>query len=305
MFSELRHSSKSPSAGDDSLATALLIRSPIIALSFVFVMIAMRYLFDTVNAAAAAGIVFTSAGGMTVARVGFAAFPLGFAVYFVTSLFSPRRILAALRTELTLLGIVIAVRLLGMAAAHSLETARLLLPEVVISVLCIVAIRAERHRQRLAIPEEAERVASWSHSERASLFSFWSARILTGVIALVFLASGAAKLAHVPKVVGGLLHAGIPESAVIPIGILEIALVLLYVFPKTSVLGAFLLTGFVGGAVVTHIIAKESFAAPLFIGTLMFVSVYLRQPQLRKLVPLRGNSRSSADFADRVISAST
>lgn len=305
MSFKARNSSMSSSAGRSSIAITILVRLPIIVLSFVFVMIAMRYLFDTANAAAAAGITFTSPGGMTVARVGFAAFPLGFAAYFVTCLFSPRRILAALHTELTLLGIVIAVRLVGMAAAHSVETARLLLPEVAMSVMSIVAIRLEHNRKRFVIREEADRAMPWSDSQLESRLHLWSARILTGLIGLIFLASGVAKLAHVPKVVGGLVHAGIPEAALIPIGVLEISLAILYVLPRTSVLGTFLLTGFAGGAIMTHIIAREIFAPPLIIGILMFVAAYLREPQLRKLVPFRGTARSSAAFADRAIPAST
>jgi hypothetical protein len=120
-----------------------------IALTVVLILIAFRYLVDPVRAAAAAGIVFTSPGGLTVARVGFGAFPLGFVAFFLSCLFSHSRILLGLRTELKLLAIVVAVRIGAMVATHSTETAKLLLPEVVMAAFCMLAIRLERGRGRL------------------------------------------------------------------------------------------------------------------------------------------------------------
>jgi hypothetical protein len=153
MSSVAHHSSKSDSQlvplPQVSRVVAALIRIPMIACTVVFTLIAFRYLVDPVRAAAAAGIVFASPGGSTVARVGFGAFPLGFVAFFLNCLFSPGRILLGLRTELTLLAIVIAVRIGAMVATHSTETAKLLLPEVVIAGLCILAIRLERSRGRL------------------------------------------------------------------------------------------------------------------------------------------------------------
>lgn len=126
-----------------------------IGLTVVLSLIAFRYLTNPVQAASAAGIAFTSPGGITVARVGFAGFPLAFAVFFLSCLVSQRRILTGLRTELTLLGIVMGVRMLGMAVAHSAETANLLVPEAAMAALCIIAIRLEmsrRKRERSAVP---------------------------------------------------------------------------------------------------------------------------------------------------------
>lgn len=120
----------------------------------------------------------------------------------------------------------------------------------------------------------------------ASRATVWAARGLRALVSLIFLGSGIAKLAHASMMVEPLTHAGIPAAAIVPIGILELCLVALYVFPRTSVLGAFLLSGFVGGAIVTHVIGRESFAPPLMVGILMFAGAYLRYPELRKLVPV-------------------
>lgn len=137
-----------------SRLTAIFTRVPMVSLSIVLTLIAFRYLVNPVQAASEAGITFTSPSGITVARVGFAGFPLAFAAFFVTCLFSPRRILDGLRTELMLLGIVIGVRALGMVLTHSSETAKLFAPEFVIAALCALAIRVElnrRKRERLSV----------------------------------------------------------------------------------------------------------------------------------------------------------
>lgn len=115
----------------------------------------------------------------------------------------------------------------------------------------------------------------------------WTGRALRGLVTLVFLASAGTKLAHVPKVVSELTRAGIPESAILPIGFLELTCLALYWFPRTSILGTFLFTGYLGGAIVTHIIARENFVPPLLVGIWMFASAYLRYPELRRLVPFR------------------
>lgn len=133
-----------------SLTVAVATRVPMVALTAILLMIALRYLVTPVQSAAAAGISFTSPGGLTVVRIGFAAFPLAFVGLFLGSLFSRRRLLSGLRIELLLLAVVVGVRVLGMALAHSSETAVLLIPEVVLALLCMFAIRLETHRIKRA-----------------------------------------------------------------------------------------------------------------------------------------------------------
>ena len=115
----------------------------------------------------------------------------------------------------------------------------------------------------------------------------WSGRILTAVAAAAFVGSSLTKLAQVHKVIDELIHAGIPAGAIVPIGVLEITLAALYLLPKTSVLGTFLLTGYIGGAILTHIVARQTLAPPVIVGLLMFAGAYFRHPELRQLVPLR------------------
>lgn len=124
-------------------ARAILTRVPMVSLTIVLLSISCRYLIHPVEQASVVGINLTSPEGIIVALVGFAGFPLAFAAFFLTCLFSRRRILDGLRTELTLLGIVIVVRLLGMVLTHSADTAKLLAPEFVMAVLCMIGIRLE------------------------------------------------------------------------------------------------------------------------------------------------------------------
>ena len=77
-------------------------------------------------------------------------------------------------------------------------------------------------------------------------------------VSVAFLGSAISKLAHVPKVVEELTHAGIPEGAIVPIAMLELFCLALYVFPRTWVLGTFLLTAYMGGAVVTISLAGKA-----------------------------------------------
>jgi hypothetical protein len=83
---------------------------------------------------------------------------------------------------------------------------------------------------------------------------------------------------------------GYPASLSATLGILLLACLALYVFPRTAVLGAVLLTGYLGGAVTTHLrIGDDLFTLlfPVIVGALVWAGLFLREPRLRALVPLR------------------
>jgi hypothetical protein len=123
-------------------------RAPLVMVTIIFTMVSVRYLLNPVRAAAAVGISFTSSGGVTVARVGFAAFPLSFAILAFTCVISSRRLLAGLYMVLTVVAVVTAVRILGIALDHSAhENARLLAPEAILLTLSVIAIRLESRRR--------------------------------------------------------------------------------------------------------------------------------------------------------------
>jgi hypothetical protein len=129
--------------------------------------------------------------------------------------------------------------------------------------------------------------------------------LLAVLVTLGFLGSAIAKLAHVPNLSEKLIHAGIPQGAIVPIAILELSCLVLYLFPRTSILGIFLLTGYLGGAIVTHIIGRQNFLPPLTVGLLMFASEYLRVPELRELVPFRKSLIVPEGVSHRLISVAS
>src|SRR6266540_2736003 len=81
----------------------------------------------------------------------------------------------------------------------------------------------------------------------------WAGRILSALTVLVFLMSAVMKFAKPAPVVEGFTHLGLPENLALGLGILELACTIIYVIPKTSVLGAILLTGYLGGATRTNL----------------------------------------------------
>lgn len=129
--------------GGSSRIAAVFRRVPLVMITAIFTMISLRYLVNPVHYAAEAGISFTSPGGITIARVGFAAFPLSIAILALTALLSTRWRLGGLYMVLTVDCAVIAVRILGIQLDHSTASAKLLIPETFLLILAIVAIRLE------------------------------------------------------------------------------------------------------------------------------------------------------------------
>ena len=118
----------------------------------------------------------------------------------------------------------------------------------------------------------------------------WIGRIVSGLPALFLLVDGVMKLIRPAVVVETTMKLGYAERTILPLGILLIACTILYLVPRTSVLGAILLTGYLGGAVSTHVRAAEgSFPIifPIIFGALLWLGLYLRDTRLQALVPLR------------------
>jgi hypothetical protein len=115
----------------------------------------------------------------------------------------------------------------------------------------------------------------------------WGGRVISGLASLVFLMSAFLKLKGGPEVMQGLTHLGLPESMVMPLAILEISCVVIYLIPPTSVLGAILLAGYIGGAICTHWRAGDPFFVQIVLGIFVWLGLYLREDRLRALIPLR------------------
>jgi hypothetical protein len=100
-------------------------------------------------------------------------------------------------------------------------------------------------------------------------------------------ASKEAKAEEMPSVAEEFARLGYQEKATIPIAVAEIASTVLYVIPQTTVLGAILLTGYLGGATATHVRIDDPFVGPVIIGVLAWLGVFLREPRLRAILPWR------------------
>ena len=126
----------------------------------------------------------------------------------------------------------------------------------------------------------------------------WVSRIFRGIISFALVVTAAMKIAHLPKMVEGLTQAGIPRNAITPIALLELTCLALYLLPRTMVLGAVLLTGYFGGAIVIHIIGHESVFPVIMIGMIVWGGVYFRESALQSLLPLRRHVVPASNAAD-------
>jgi hypothetical protein len=114
----------------------------------------------------------------------------------------------------------------------------------------------------------------------------WAGRIVSAAPVLMLLMSAGMKLLHRPEFVQSFTgQLGYKESSLLPIGLLELLCTVLYVLPWTRVIGAVLLTGYLGGAVATHVRIGEPFLMPLLLGALLWLGLYLRDPRLRAFLP--------------------
>jgi hypothetical protein len=116
----------------------------------------------------------------------------------------------------------------------------------------------------------------------------WTGRVMSAVPVLLTLLGAVMKVARVAPAVEGMTRAGLAERLILPIGILEIVCVVVYLIPRSSVLGAILLTGLLGGATVTNLrIGDPTWPIPVILGMMAWGGLYLRDVRLRSLIPLR------------------
>jgi hypothetical protein len=115
-------------------------------------------------------------------------------------------------------------------------------------------------------------------------------RILSWLAALFLLFDGVTKLFKPAFVVEATVRLGYPERVIVGIGVVLVLCTVLYLIPRTAVLGAILVTGYLGGAVATHVRAERSWfeiVFPIIFGVLVWAGLVLRDERLRALIPLR------------------
>jgi len=133
-------------------------------------------------------------------------------------------------------------------------------------------------------------MASTAQSDPVSNLSLWVGRVISGVVVLFMIFDGVTKVMKVQQVIDASVRIGFPVSTVVGIGITLLICVALYVTPRTSILGAVLLTGYLGGATAANVRAGSpvfNSAFAVAFGVLTWLGLYLREKRLRALLPLR------------------
>ena len=115
----------------------------------------------------------------------------------------------------------------------------------------------------------------------------WTGRVTSLLVSLMFLFSAAMKFAGGEELEKGMAQSGLPMSLVLPLAILELTCVAIYMIPATAVLGAILLTGYLGGAILTHVRIGDTFVIHIVLGVLVWLGISLREPRLWRLIPVR------------------
>lgn len=121
--------------------------------------------------------------------------------------------------------------------------------------------------------------------------TLWTSRIMAGIVILFMLMDSIFKFIQPEEVVQGTLELGYAEHHILTIGILGLISILLYSYPRTSVLGTIFLTAYWGGAVATHVRLDNPLFShilvPVFLGVLAWGALWLREKKLQNLIPLK------------------
>jgi DoxX-like family len=115
----------------------------------------------------------------------------------------------------------------------------------------------------------------------------WTGYVLSALPTLSLIASAVMKFVKPEGLPKEFDRLGWPLHLATPLGIVELTCAILYAIPQTSVLDAILVTGYLGGAVATHVRIGDNFIPPVIFGVLVWLGLFLRDPRLRALLPLR------------------
>jgi DoxX-like family len=139
------------------------------------------------------------------------------------------------------------------------------------------------------MPTQSVSNESYGRRDRAiSKKLLWTGRVLSGLAAAFFLMDGAMKLWKPAVVVEATRQLGYPESDIVGIGVLLLTCTLLYIFPRTSILGAILLTGYLGGALASQLRVGNGWfnvVFPFIFGSLVWGGLWLRDMRVRNFWP--------------------
>jgi hypothetical protein len=129
-----------------------------------------------------------------------------------------------------------------------------------------------------------------THSASVSSSALWAGGVITGLVVLFLLFDGVTKIIKVTPVVQACEELGVPGHTVVGIGVLLVVCTVIYATPPTAVLGAILLTGYLGGAAAIHVRAGSGafpLAFSIGFGVLVWIGLLLREPRLLWTILLR------------------
>jgi hypothetical protein len=133
---------------------------------------------------------------------------------------------------------------------------------------------------------EATLNQSAGSTTRPVITKLWTARVIGALLILFLLVDAAGKVLRLAPYVEGTAKVGYPDGCLVPLGLVLLASTVLYAIPRTAVLGAVLLTGYLGGATATHVRMGQPFFFPVVFGMLVWACLYLRDERVRALLPL-------------------
>jgi len=123
----------------------------------------------------------------------------------------------------------------------------------------------------------------------------WTGRILSGLAVMPMLGSAIGKLTHNTQAVNGLARFGYAGRLATPLGGVEIMCAVIYLIPQTAILGAILIAAYFGGAIATMVrLGDRGFFMPGLIAVFAWLGLWLREPRLRKLTPVRRSSKPAS-----------
>jgi len=134
-------------------------------------------------------------------------------------------------------------------------------------------------------------MATYAAPNTVSTRRIWTGRVLTGLGALFMLFDGVIHILKITPVVDAFAQLGFPLGTSRALGVIEIICVAIYLLPSTSVLGAILLTGYLGGAIATQVrVGAPLFSTtlfPIYVALFLWGGLYFRDERVRSLIPVR------------------
>lgn len=115
----------------------------------------------------------------------------------------------------------------------------------------------------------------------------WTSYVLSAIPVLILLFSGSLKFVKPEGMQEGMDHLGWRMDQATALGIIEISCTIIYLIPRTAVLGAILIAAYMGGAIATHMRVGDAFVIQIGVGVLAWLGLWLREPRLKALLPLR------------------